>query len=76
MKKHAMMSAESPYVDSAGRPIRERDTIEAKYGYRYTVCLDPASGGWAAVDPTGHNRMPLERVARFCTVTDRAGKGS
>ena len=32
-----MMRSESPYTDNAGRPIRERDTIEAKYGYRYTV---------------------------------------
>ncbi|MBP7604046.1 MAG: hypothetical protein KBA15_08970 [Spirochaetes bacterium] len=71
-----MMRSESPYTDNAGRPIRERDTIEAKYGYRYTVCLDPARDGWTAVDSTGHNRIALERVARFCTVADRAWEGS
>jgi len=71
-----MIRAESPYTDSAGRPIRERDTIEAKYGYRYTVYLDPARGGWTAVDSTGHNRIALQRVAPFCTVEDRAGEVS
>ncbi len=71
-----MIRAESPYTDSSGRTIRERDTIEAKYGYRYTVCLDPARGGWMAVDSTGHNRIALQRVARFCTVAHGAGEGS
>jgi len=40
------------------------------------VCLDPARDGWTAVDSTGHNRIALERVARFCTVADRAWEGS
>lgn len=71
-----MMRAESPYTDSAGRPIREHDTIEVKYGYRYTVYLDPARDGWTAVDSTGYNHIDLERVARLCTVADRAGEGS
>jgi hypothetical protein len=70
-KKHPFMTTESPYTDAAGRRIRENDSIEAKYGYRYTVFRDAASGRWTAVDPTGYHRVALERLVRYCEVVER-----
>lgn len=67
------MKTESPYADSVGRRIVESDIIEAKYGYRYTVCFD-RTGGWTAVDNSGHNRIDLGRVAPFCSVVGRSGE--
>ncbi|MCU0845764.1 MAG: hypothetical protein MUC76_12660 [Spirochaetes bacterium] len=65
------MRTESPYTDAAGRRIRESDSIEAKYGYRYTVFRDAVNGRWTAVDSTGHHRIGLERLVHYCEVVER-----
>ncbi len=62
------MRTESPYTDAAGRRIRESDSIEAKYGYRYTVFHNAVSGRWTAVDSTGHHRIALERLVCYSEV--------
>ncbi len=66
-----VMNKPSPYTDAAGRHICELDAIEVKYGYRYTVHRDAADGRWTAVDSTGHHRIALERLTRYCEVVQR-----
>ncbi|HSV97752.1 MAG TPA: hypothetical protein VLM75_12590 [Spirochaetota bacterium] len=65
-----MMKTESPFTDAAGRRIRGRDAIEVKYGDRYTVIHDAASGRLTAVDFTGHHRIAPARLMRYCKVVE------